>query len=88
LITEEERAAALARFRVLLGKLPPPSEDRVARIAGLFSSIRMRIARDRARTTAGKIPASNEDPRSGVSAGDVPRVNSEHPSGKAGAGLS
>jgi hypothetical protein len=48
-LTDAERAEALARFQARLDALPPPTEDRVARIAALFASILLRRARDRAR---------------------------------------
>jgi hypothetical protein len=51
MMSPEDRAAADARNRARLAELPPPTPAGVARIADLFTSIRLRIARDRARST-------------------------------------
>jgi hypothetical protein len=48
-LTDEERAEALARYQARLDALPPRSEEWRLRIAALFASIRLRMARDRAR---------------------------------------
>jgi hypothetical protein len=48
-LTDEERAEALARFQARLDALPPRTDQWSARIAALFASIRLRLARDRAR---------------------------------------
>jgi hypothetical protein len=49
-VTAEERAAAEARFRARLAEQPPPDETTITRIAALFAAIRLRIARDDARS--------------------------------------
>jgi hypothetical protein len=49
-VTTEERAAADARFRARLAEQPPPDETTITRIAALFAAIRLRIARDDARS--------------------------------------
>jgi hypothetical protein len=71
-LTDEERAEALARYQARLDALPPRSDQWTARIADLFASIRLRMARDRAR-----MMSQNETtPLSGVpdtSGGYIPR---------------
>jgi hypothetical protein len=48
-LTDEERAEALARYQARLDALPPRTDEWTARIGALFASIWLRMARDRAR---------------------------------------
>jgi hypothetical protein len=62
-MTDEERADALARFQAQLDAQPPPTEERITRLAKLFGSIRLRMARDRAR--APRQPSRSPDTSDG-----------------------
>jgi hypothetical protein len=74
MLTDADRAAAVSRYVVRLAAQPPPTDERVDRIAALFAWLRLRIARDRAREYArripelrGPLPASNDPRYPGVS---------------------
>lgn len=99
MMTDEERGLADARFRSLLAERAEqePSTEEVHRIAAWLTSMRLRIARDRARarsytppapthTPGAPLPASNARPGSGEPSQRVLTVNAEHPEREPGAG--